>query len=185
MKKHILNISMVLLILLSSIASRAQNEKDLIDLNKVTRVGAYFQDQINNYRFEKKKDSLTWSNILEKAAHHHNLWMVKNNKLSHTETRKDKYFTGKTITDRINFVTGGKDELYCGENVQYFPFEPETPGVITDDEAMMIAELAFEYWKDSSGHNKNMLNPFILHATTFIYLDQMVWATSVFSCGGK
>lgn len=182
MEKQILNISLVLFTILSSIVSIAQNRNDFIDLNKVSNVGLYFQDQINNYRYEKKKDSLTWSNTLEKVAHHHNLWMFMNNKLSHTETRKDKYFTGKTLTDRINFVTGGNEELYCGENVQYFPFEPETPGEITDDEAMMIAELAFEYWKDSPGHNKNMLNPFILHATTFIYHNQMVWATSVFSC---
>lgn len=174
----------IIWILVGSSASicNAQKKEDLIFLNDVTNVESYFQDQINSYRYEKKKDSLSWSNTLEKAAHHHNLWMVKNKKLSHHETGKDRYFTGKTVTDRINFVTGGKDEIYCGENVQYFPFETATPGVITDEEAMMIADLAFENWKTSYGHNKNMLSPFIWHATTFIYLNQTVWATSVFSC---
>lgn len=142
----------------------------------------YFHQMLNDYRLEKKKDSLEWKNVLHKAAYNHTVWMVKTQRFSHKETPGNSTFTGKTVNERINFVTKSSEELSCGENIISIPFDLEKEGVMSDEEAWLMADLAFENWKNSKGHNENMLYDYLLHGVAFKYADTYFWATSVFSC---
>ncbi len=148
------------------------------------RIAIHFQSQLNTYRLESGKDSLIWNERLYVAAMNHSTWMMNSNKITHKETSGDSIFTGKTVNDRINFVTNRSDELYCGENILYFPFDLSKEGVMSDEEAWLIADLAFENWKSLKGHNKNMLHHYLLHGAAFKYANGFIWATNVFSCEG-
>ena len=85
--------------------------------------------QINRYRSANKLKPLSVSPEYDKLAHEHNLAMQKADKLSH-DGFKDRFQRAKAGT--------------CVENVGW---NNQTP------------VLQFQGWKNSSGHNKNMLKP--------------------------
>jgi uncharacterized protein YkwD len=172
-----------LLFIPSLVFSQTDQVYSIAEGEKVTEI--YFHQMLNEYRVEKKKDSLEWRNTLQISAMNHSTWMMNSNKITHKETSGDSIFTGKTVNDRINFVTNRSDELYCGENILYFPFDLSIEGAMSDEEAWLIADLAFENWKSLKGHNKNMLHHYLLHGAAFKYANGFIWATNVFSCEGE
>ena len=141
-----------------------------------------FHEIINEYRKSKLMLPLTFNDTLWRAAKNHNQWMEFNNDLDHTENKKGPYFTGRDITSRINYASNMKGDLFCGENILYFSFTIDTTAVIDDSTAFRIADEAFEMWRNSPGHNANMLRRFKLHGISFHYADNRIWATNVF-CG--
>jgi uncharacterized protein YkwD len=146
------------------------------------KIASNFHTLINEYRAEKLMLPLVWNDTLALAAKNHNQWMEFNNDLDHTENKKGPYFTGRDITSRINYASNMKGDLFCGENILYFSFTIDTTAVIDDSTAFRIADEAFEMWRNSPGHNANMLRRFKLHGISFHYADNRIWATNVF-CG--
>jgi uncharacterized protein YkwD len=96
-----------------------------------------FLIKINNYRASKGLGKLTATRSLNTAAYKHSLDMAKNRFFSHTGSN------GSTPWQRMaaagyNYNTPKAENIAAGQNT---------------------AEQVFNSWMNSSGHNKNMLNP--------------------------
>ena len=70
--------------------------------------------------------------------------------------------------------------LYCGENCLYFFATIKENEELSDQKAHDLALDAFEQWRASAGHNKNMLHKYKQHGVFFYYYDGQLWATDVF-----
>jgi uncharacterized protein YkwD len=145
------------------------------------KIGTYFHELLNAYRVKKKKKSVAWSTTLQKAASNHTQWMIDAKKLSHTEVKTRPSFTGKTHGERIRYVNQGKGSVSSAENIQYFTFTLKNTEAIMEAEAKQIAQIAFEEWRISKGHNENMLSDNLFHGVSFVYSKGYIWSTSVFS----
>lgn len=152
-------------------------------VEKTERLAAiYFHEIINRYRVSKGKPSLGWDDTLWLAARNHCNWMIANDELSHTEKAGTKMFNGAGPGDRYNFASKNNGSCnWSGENALY-------NYSVTDNgsarNAMAIATDAFEQWRNSPGHNANMLNATSrVHGVAFL-IDrnnlQKVWATDLF-----
>ncbi len=150
---------------------------------KTERLAAiYFHEQINKYRASKLKKKLGWNDTLWLAARNHCSWMMENNKLSHEEKKGTKLFNGYGPGDRYLFASRNTGSCsWSGENALY---NFSHPGELSCEvNARQIADYSFNQWKDSPGHNKNMLNASsVLHGVAFRIKDGgIVWATDLFS----
>jgi len=96
-----------------------------------------FLTLINQYRQQNGLPPLSVSNALTIAAQRHSEDMARRNYFSHTTPE------GKTFVDRIR-EAGYTYNTCLGENI--------AAGFST-------AQSVFEAWKNSPGHNQNMLNP--------------------------
>ncbi|MCC5917157.1 MAG: CAP domain-containing protein [Cryomorphaceae bacterium] len=140
-----------------------------------------FHYLLNEYRAENELDTLSWSDLLWLTALNHTIWMGQNEKLSHKQELETPYFTGISPSKRMYFSDDiGSGEYFAGENVWY------SRGLVAleneeDEIAKSIAVFAFSSWKNSKGHNKNMLRekPNI-HAAAFYYNSGKFWGTSLF-----
>jgi uncharacterized protein YkwD len=95
-------------------------------------------DLINAYRQGKGKGALVWDDRLGTAAQNHSDDMTANGFSSHTGSN------GSSPRDRI-VATGYPANGFWGENI--FESAPNDPS----------AQTAFTWWKNSPGHNANML----------------------------
>lgn len=142
------------------------------------RASEIFHLLLNDYRKKNELNELEYNKYLWLASRNHNLWMIENKKLGHEENKISKCFTGKNPGDRLDFVVKGN----CGwtaENCLYnFSY---TEGDTVENIARQIAELSFEQWRNSKGHNYNMLGQHYEEETSF-YISKfgVVWATSLF-----
>jgi uncharacterized protein YkwD len=178
---NLLAISLLVCGLALPLSSFAQEQRVYSISEGEEVIAGYFHELLNGYRLKKKKGSVAWSTLLQTAAYNHTQWMVDANKLTHTESRTGSPFTGKTVLERIQFACQKKGSFVCGENVLFFSCATENKWAISDTEAKQIAQLAFEYWKASKGHNENMLYNYTYHGAAFIYSQGYIWSTSVFS----
>lgn len=131
----------------------ASLEKLLIDsetdsLLKLERDCAMeFHHIINEYRKGRNCEELIWSDALWLAARNHTDYLIMNNLFAHKEIEGKALFTGEEPTDRVQFVLSEKH--YSGENI--------LQTLVNKRSAREVAEEAFEIWRTSDGHNKNML----------------------------
>lgn len=142
------------------------------------KAAAYFHIVINDYRKSKGKKPLEWSNALWLASRNHNLWMSENNRLNHAQNKKTTNFSGTSASDRLKYVTGELCD-WSGENcLYYYPVDSENS--TTEDAHQIVAE-AFDIWKNSSGHNENMLANHFAHGTSFVMdTNGKLWGTTSF-----
>jgi uncharacterized protein YkwD len=157
----------------------AKNAK-VDSVNTIERLAAFkFNTKINNYRKEKGLPVLQWDEALWLAARNHSVWMNVHNKLMHAEMENTTFFSGKTPNDRIAYVLGNSNYYsFTGENALYnFSAYGETINEIAEN----ISEESFNDWKNSHGHNSNMLNNFNIHGVAFIISERKVWATDLLS----
>lgn len=123
---------------------------------KIERMAALkFHKLLNAYRMRNKLNELVWDESLWLTCLNHDIWMNTNGELSHEQKSNSKYFTGVEPGDRYDYVTSGKGNYdWSGENALYnYDKEGKTVNEISSN----IAKAAFEQWKDSPGHNENML----------------------------
>lgn len=99
--------------------------------------------KINEYRVEKGLNTLKWDDATYKSTQVHTEYMVKNDKLSHTENSKTPSFT-----DRIRLFSD-KNYIAGYENVNKVYY--------TDNSIDKISDLILSSWKSSKGHNSAML----------------------------
>jgi uncharacterized protein YkwD len=100
--------------------------------------------KINEYRVEKGLNSLKWDDATYKSTQVHTEYMIKNNKLSHTENSKTPSFT-----DRIGLFSD-KNYIAGIENVNKVYY--------TGDSIDKISDKILSSWKRSKGHNSAMLS---------------------------
>lgn len=97
-------------------------------------------DLINAHREDNGLGALIWDDRLGEAAQKHSDDMAANRFSSHTGSN------GSSVRDRLN-AAGYPESGFWGENV--FQSAPNDPS----------AQAAFTWWKNSPGHNANMLSP--------------------------
>ncbi len=100
--------------------------------------------KINEYRVEKGLNSLKWDDATYKSTQVHTEYMIKNNKLSHTENSKTPSFT-----DRIGLFSD-KNYIAGIENVNKVYY--------TGNSIDKISDKILSSWKRSKGHNSAMLS---------------------------
>ena len=144
----------------------------LNDVNKDTtlqieRLAAYYFHQlINKYRVSKGTLALYWDERLWLAARNHNVYMKTSHYfITHIQSEKTPYYTGETPWNRVEWVSGIK-YFGSGENILAGRFHNN----LIESIAMEMAEISFDGWKNSPGHNKNMLSKtYGCQGTAFIY----------------
>ncbi len=161
---------------LAKILNEVPNRLDL----QLERLTAYFFHQkINQYRLERNLNTMYWDDRMWLAARNHNLYLWKQNALTHEESKEKPFYSGVEPWDRMQYVTYNNFKMESfSENCLYF-----TDHFLTfeADAAMELAERALVQWKNSPGHNKNMLNPkHFAHGTSFIVAGVYLYATTNF-----
>jgi len=93
-----------------------------------------------------------WDDKMWLAARNHNLYLWKLNALTHDEVKTKNFFTGYKPWDRIQYVTYNnyKMESYA-ENCLFYTNDYY---ICDAEDAIEMANRAFEQWKNSPGHNK-------------------------------
>src|SRR5680860_505438 len=102
-----------------------------------------FLELINDYRQQNGLNALLLSDTVEDAARKHNLDMGHYGFFDHTSLQSDYFPEGSAPWDRMEAV-GYNYNTYTGENI--------AAGYET-------ASQVFQGWKNSPGHNANMLKP--------------------------
>jgi uncharacterized protein YkwD len=151
----------------------------------IERAAAYYFHRIlNNYRKEKGFGELHWNDTLWIAGMNHSLWMNRQHELTHNERAKTWYFTGRHVGDRVLYASNGNDHLHwSAENALY---NSSTKGKDISTIALNMAEHAFDQWKGSPGHNKNMLKENSRsHGVAFVITSEHIWVTDVFAFNGN
>lgn len=159
----------------------------------------HFHKIINDYRNEKGKKSIFWDHKLWMAARNHNVFLLRENKyLSHTESDQKLYYSGENPEDRVNFVNYNSKELkYAGyENCNFSGVDCSLDRMNTNralsiskkemvELAKETAEEGFEIWKNSMGHNQNMLNADHMAQGTAFILAMMLPMEQVYLQANK
>jgi uncharacterized protein YkwD len=163
---------------LSNLLSQSKTDS----LKKIERLAAFkFHRIINAYRKKNRLDTISWDEGLWLTCRNHNIWMSTNAELSHSERTNTKYFFGISPSERYEFTTLKKGTCYwSAENALY---NYSAVGNTIDKIATEIATTSFEQWKQSPGHNTNMLGKnHVVHGVAFfIHNETEVWATDLFS----
>ncbi len=147
------------------------------------RLSSYFFHQlINLHRQKNGLSTLYWDDRLWLAARNHNIYMSNNKKLTHSQITGRDFFSGRSFSDRVKFVTYNLDDVDSqGENALYIYFS-NNDNVVED--ALLTAKEAMKIWMNSRGHNQNMLDMMhFSHGTAFYISNSRVYGTTVF--GGK
>ncbi len=159
------------------------SEKDSVA--QIERLAAKeFHKLINEYRVENDLTAISWDETLWIACRNHNSWMAESDNLSHHQTNKNKYYTGNSPSDRFNYAAGGKSKNgWSGENALY---NYSAHGKTIPEIAKNIAKGSFTQWKNSPGHNQNMLSSrHAMHGVAFIVAEDRVWGTDLFASGSN
>ncbi|CAN5823206.1 hypothetical protein BH11BAC7_BH11BAC7_03880 [soil metagenome] len=150
-------------------------------IQKIERLAAIlFHDKINAHRSANGKTALGWDDTLWLASRNHNTWMMENTQLGHMEKAGTKSFSGVNPGDRYDYVSKNKGKCsWSGENALY---NYSAGNTTIEKNAEQIAEYSFQQWKNSPGHNANMLSASSkVHGVAFmIESDGQVWATDLF-----
>lgn len=105
--------------------------------------------EVNSYRKSKGLDTLIYSDINFKSANHHSNFLVKTNKVGHTED------TLVSVKDRVNFFGGKSPNI--AENVSSVNIN------IKESDTLYLNKLAKEVvksWINSKEHNRILLSKF-------------------------
>lgn len=141
-----------------------------------------FHKLINDYRRQNKTDTLAWNDTLWLASRNHCVWMMEKNELTHHQSKGSLLYTGNSPGDRYNYVVNNKGRhSWSGENALY-NFAHNYPSMKT--RIKMIAEKSFGQWRNSAGHNENMLNKSsAVHGVAFVIDEEndRTWGVDLFS----
>lgn len=155
------------------------NSSESASIKEERAIALAFHQLINDYRISNKLKTILWDDTLWLVARNHNLWMSKTQKLSHLQNVNNDFFTGKEPEERLRFVN--KQIIYNnwnGENCLYFDGFT-SPIQISHENA---AKDIFELWRNSAGHNNNMLKASHQSHGLSVYIDNggRLWATDLF-----
>jgi uncharacterized protein YkwD len=171
-----------------------ENDK-MLQLERMTAL--VFHHTLNEYRAQKGKKTIFWDDKLWLAARNHTIYLFTYNKfLTHSQSDKGDRFTGRGPEARVYYVTyGSRDHTMTGfENCAVSgemspgPIDLNYAGSLTYAEMLEQAKFdaadMFDMWKNSPGHNQNMLDAeHLAHGTSIVYnhATGATYATSVFT----
>ncbi|MCE3297248.1 MAG: hypothetical protein K0R65_2962 [Crocinitomicaceae bacterium] len=107
--------------------------------------------KVNELRKSLGLAPLKLNDTLREAALVHSKFQALNNKLTHSQTKKELM----EPQDRVVYFKGLDFEI-VGENVQEVPLPK---GKLSEKDISKLAELIYQGWKNSPGHYKNMVHP--------------------------
>lgn len=160
----------------------AELKKPSVDsVKRIERLASVlFHEKINQYREANGQKRMGWDDTLWLCAANHNEWMVANDDLDHHEKSGTVNFTGDGPGDRYSYASDNKGSCsWSGENILYnYALGGYTITAIADH----MATYSFNQWRNSPGHNRNMLNNGNrVHAVAFRIDKGRVWATNIFA----
>ena len=118
----------------------AQNNRPNLDNDSIRY---YVLQKVNEHRKQNGRSNLLTNSLLNEAASLHCKYMSLEKKLTHEQENKyNHYYRGTLPTDRVGY-SAGENALYNWVDETY-----------TSEE---IAEILFDQWRQSPGHNENML----------------------------
>ena len=139
-----------------------------------------FHKYINDYRMSRKLKPLRWNDTLWVVAMNHGIYLNENDLFSHQQITRKSLFSGVQPGNRYNFVVQSKQNIAgYGENLFMISFfNLNTPA--------HYALEAFNAWKKSPGHNKNMLyKSFDEHGTAVVSSESDLIFTDFFFINGN
>lgn len=163
-----------------SLKEKAQQDS----IAEIERMAALeFHELINQYRKQNGLNTIKWNETLWIATINHNKWMAKTGKLSHHQTTTNNCYSGKSPGDRLTYAQAGSSHFgWSGENALY---NYSCTGKTKEEIAKNIAKKSFIQWKNSKGHNENMLSKrHGSHGVAFKINGAVVWGTDLFSSYG-
>lgn len=164
---------------LPELLKKAKTDSSLYEERAAAKL---FHKLINDYRREQKRDTLAWNDTLWLASRNHCLWMMKKTELTHHQEKGTELFTGYSPGDRYNYVVNNMvRHSWSGENALY-NFSHNYSSMKT--RIKMIAEKSFLQWKESPGHNENMLNKgSAVHGVAFVIDEEhdRTWGVDLFA----
>lgn len=138
-------------------------------------------EEINKLRAKKRRTVLQKDDCLRRAADLQNEYVMKIDKLTHSQRNKDR----KTVLERSRLF--GCTHMLVGENLQFLGFTIiKQNGKIIDIEAPTYNEAAkdmAENWKNSPGHYENLIHKDFYRVGTVVAYDSQengIYATQVF-----
>lgn len=148
-------------------ASDVANLKEQLKTDSILRFeyacAMEFHKYLNDYRTSRKIKPLRWNDTLWVVAMNHGIYLNENDLFSHQQIARKSLFSGVQPGNRYNFVVQSKQNIAgYGENLFMTSFyNLNTPAY--------YALEAFNAWKESPGHNKNMLyKSFDEHGTAVV-----------------
>jgi uncharacterized protein YkwD len=168
-------------VLKSNKLSAELNKTYTDSVKKIERLASVlFHEKINQYREANGQKRMGWDDTLWLCASNHNKWMVSNDDLDHHEKSGTVNFTGDGPGERYNYASDNKGGCsWCGENILY---NYADGGSTIKEIADRMATYSFNQWRNSPGHNRNMLSSSNrVHAVAFMLDKGRVWATNIFS----
>ena len=126
---------------------------------------------VNEHRNNNGLSSYKINNVLEECAFEKSKHMSDNNYFDH-------YYNGETWYDM--YPEKYKGTTVWGENIAYRYTSYES--LFTEEECKTIAEMLFQQWKESPGHNANMLQSMFNSIGFGLYVNASgkVYATQQF-----
>ena len=161
-------------------ASDVANLKEQLKSDSVLRFeyacSMEFHKYLNDYRTSRKLKPLRWNDTLWVVAMNHGIYLNENDLFSHQQIARKSLFSGVQPGNRYDFVVKSKHSISgYGENLFMTSFHNQnTPAY--------HALEAFDAWKKSPGHNKNMLyKSFDEHGTAVVSGESSLIFTDFFS----
>jgi len=152
---------------------------EIDSIQKIERLAALeFHKLLNQYRVKNKVDTVKFNDIFWLTSRNHNLYMIQNDILSHSQKKGSKMFSGERPSDRLDYVQGKERRYYwSGENCLYNYL---SSGSTIYEIAKDIAKISFEQWKNSKNHNQNMLSKsHSMHGIAFTIKGNMFYGTDL------
>ena len=146
----------------------------------ISQAELLFMEKVNEFRKSKKRPALQPLLELQYMALNHNLWMRHHEDFTHSEKKGTTFFTGSSLTKRLEFVRQRAVNNMIGENIALVHLtEDELEN--TNQLPELLAFRFFETWKNSTGHRENMLeNGFKNHGIAILKKNNEFYATHVF-----
>ena len=161
-------------------ASDVANLKEQLKSDSVLRFeyacSMEFHKYLNDYRTSRKLKPLRWNDTLWIVAMNHGIYLNEKDLFSHQQIARKSLFSGVQPNNRYDFVVKSKHSIAgYGENLFMTSFyNQNTPAY--------HALEAFDAWKKSPGHNKNMLyKSFDEHGTAVVSGESSLIFTDFFS----
>jgi uncharacterized protein YkwD len=146
----------------------------------ISQAELLFMERVNEFRKSKKIAALQPLLELQCMALNHNLWMRHHEDFTHSEKKGTTFFTGSSLTKRLEFVRQRAVNNMIGENIALVQL---TEDELEDFKKLpeFLANEFFETWKNSTGHRENMLEKgFKNHGISILKKNNKFYATHVF-----
>jgi hypothetical protein len=135
-----------------------------------------FHEHLNDYRKSRNLKTLRWNDTLWVVAMNHGIYLNENDLFSHQQIARKSLFSGVQPGNRYDFAVKSKHYIAgYGENLFMTSIDYKNS---SDQYALE----AFNAWKKSPGHNKNMLyKSFDEHGSAVVSGESSLIFTDFFS----